>query len=178
MSRREGSWHLQQSLYPRMGGLSGSKERQEKAQRECVKGGSSWETWLDRGLLGKGGWQAVLRWTGGLCAAENGGLQGQAAPVSTLLCSPAGIPARGPSCTLSPGMRIASPGLFPPSFRERFAVPAGALGAQRKDMACKELQHPLSRCSPVFCGERQQFSRRKTWHHAEDVLRGEVWEAD
>lgn len=52
---------MQQSLYPRMGGLSGSKEQQEKAQREGVKGGSSWETWLDRGPLGEGGWQAALR---------------------------------------------------------------------------------------------------------------------
>lgn len=60
MSRREGSWHLQQSLYSRMGGLSGSKEQREKAQREGVKGGNSWETWLDGGLLGKGGRQAVL----------------------------------------------------------------------------------------------------------------------
>lgn len=57
------------------------------------------------------------------------------------------------------------PGCFPPRFRERFAVPAGAVGAQRKGRACKELQRPLPRCSHVFCGQRQQFSRKETWHH-------------
>lgn len=89
-------------------------------------------------------------------------LQGQADPVSTLLCSPAGTPARNSSCTLSPAVRIASPGLCPPRFLG--ALCRAGPAAPRKGRACQELRHPLPRGSHVFRGERQQPGRRETWH--------------